>query len=173
MPSALAGCGGTARRAPDPVNHPTIDYDAPERQRAQPALPDSMPPIPEDGKLRSFYVSPTTTNSFEVDPASLRVIGHRIIQFTLVATSRRGVRNISYDAIDCESGQFQMLALGRDGEGWSQVSKPQWRAVRTGDTVNDPYRELARTWCDGGAAAGEPAELLRRLDAVPQRYLNR
>ncbi|MFP5405257.1 MAG: CNP1-like family protein, partial [Gammaproteobacteria bacterium] len=159
-------------RAPDPVNNPTIDYDAPERERAQAALPDPMPPIPEDAALRAFYVSPTTTNTFGIDPASVRVLGHRVIQFTLVVTSRRGVRNIGYDAIDCESGQFQMLAIGRDGEGWSPVRNPQWRALRTGDTVNDQYRELSRSWCDGGAAAGEPRELLRRLDAVPERYLN-
>jgi hypothetical protein len=167
-------CSGARTRAPaaDPVNNPTIDYSAPERQRVEAALPDPMPAVPGESALRPFYVSATTTNSFGIDPASVRVLGHRIIQFTLVVTSRRGVRNIGYDAIDCETGQFQMLAFGRDGEGRSPVLDPQWRALLTGDTVNAQYRELSRLWCDGSAAAAQPAELLRRLDAVPKRYLN-
>lgn len=167
-------CSGAKTRAPaaDPVNNPTIDFSAPERPRVGAALPDPMPALPAQSALRPFYVSATTTNSFGIDPASVRVLGNRIIQFTLTVTSRRGVRNVGYDAIDCETGQFQMLALGRDGEGWSPLHDPQWHSLLTGDTMNAQYRELSRLWCDGSTAAGQPAELLRRLDAVPRRYLN-
>ena len=41
-----------------------------------------------------------------------------------------------------------------------------------GDTVNAHYRELFRNWCDGGQVAGAPRELLRRLEALPARYVN-
>lgn len=174
---AVIGCSAAQSRAPaaDPVNNPTIDFNAPERARVGAALPESMPAIPADSALHPFYVSPTTTNTFGIDPASLRVLGQRIVQFTLVVESLGGVRNIGYDAIDCETGRFQMLAIGQEGqdrESWSVVQDPQWRAWLTGDTVNAQYRELARSWCDGSAVAGQPAELLRRLDTLPARYLN-
>ncbi len=174
---AVIGCSAARSRAPaaDPVNNPTIDFSAPERDSVRAALPEPMPAIPADSALHPFQVSATTTNTFGIDPASLRVLGHRIVQFTLVVESPGGVRNIGYDAIDCETGRFQMLAIGQDGqdgEGWSTVHDPQWRGWLTGDTVNAQYRELSRSWCDGRAVAGQPAELLHRLDTLPARYLN-
>ena len=63
-----------------------------------------------------------------------------------------------------------MLATGRDGQGWSPVQTIGWRPVRNGDRVNAHYRELARSWCDGGAVAGTAPELLRRLNTEPARY---
>jgi len=166
----VPGAQSAAQAPADPVNNPTIDYEAPERPRVYAGLPDPMPPIPESDTLREFSVSATSSNSFGVDPASLQVIGKRFIQFTLVVTSPRGVRNIGYEAIDCESRESALLATGRDDTGWSPVQPVNWRPLSRGDTVNPAQRELARSWCEGGAAAGEPRELLRRLAAVPQRY---
>ena len=164
---------GTAcarQKTVDPVNEPTIDYVAPAQQKIDAELPDPMPPIPEAAALREFEVSATTSNRFGIDPASLLVRGKRIVQFTLVVTSPRGVRNIGYEAIDCQRGEVRLLAIGRDGQGWSPVQTISWRPVRNGDTVNAQYRELARSWCDGGGAAGAAPELLRRLNTEPPRY---
>jgi hypothetical protein len=158
-------------RAPDPINEPTIDFQAPAKKRVSTALPDPMPPIPPASALRSFQVSAATQNSFGIDPQSLLVRDRRTIQYTLVITSPRGVRNIGYEAIDCEQGKVALLATGRDGAGWTPVSAPNWRPVARGDTVNTHHRELAGSWCQGGGAAGEPDELLRRLTAVPEHYL--
>ena len=160
-----------AQRAADPVNNPTIEYDAPERKDVEAMLPDPMPAIPADDALKEVTVSATTRNRFGIDPASIAVFGNRIVQFTMVVTSPNGVRNIGYEAIDCGNGQGALLAIGRDGHGWSPVAKPAWRPLFTGDTVNAHRRELARAWCEGtGTAGAEPRALLRRLDTLPQQY---
>ena len=172
LAAMFAAAPAAAQSSPDPVNNPTIDYDAPERERIDAQLPHPMPAIPATSALREFQAGATSPNTFGVDPASLNVRGKRIVQFTLVVTSPRGLRNIGYEALDCERGQVRLLATGRDGGGWSPVGAGSWRPVRNGDTVNGHYRELYRSWCDGGKLAGAPRELLRRLDAVPQRYLN-
>lgn len=159
-------------RAPDPINEPTIDFRAPAKKRVTTVLPDPMPPIPPASALRNFQVSATTPNSFGIDPESVLVRDRRTIQYTLVVTSARGVRNISYEAIDCEQGTVALLATGRDGAGWTPVSVVSWRPVMRGDTVNAHHRELGGSWCLGSGVAGERGELLRRLTAVPERYLN-
>jgi hypothetical protein len=170
----LALLVGPARAQPtDPINNPTIDFDEPERKRAVSELPDPMPPIPEASALREFEAGATTPNRFGVDPESLLVRGKEIVQFTLVITSPRGVRNIGYEALDCETGQVRLMAIGRDGGGWSPVESPNWRAASgSSDTRNAHYRELFKSWCDGGGVAGTPQQLVRRLDVLPQRYRN-
>lgn len=158
-------------QTPDPVNNPTIDYVAPERKKVEAALPETMPPIPAEGATKAFEVSATSRNRFGLDPASILVLDRRIVQYTIVITSPSGVRNIGYEAIDCGNGRAALLAIGRDGQGWSPVSRPDWRPVVAGDTLNAHRRELARTWCAGsGTSDGTPRELLRRLDITPQHY---
>lgn len=168
--AAFYGPAGARQQASDPVNNPTIDFVTPDRQKLDALLPNPMPPIPDASALQEFEVSATSRNRFGIDPASLLVRDKRIVQFTLVVTSPRGVRNIGYEAIDCEHGQVRLMAIGRDGHGWSPVQTVSWRPVGNGDTVNAQYRELARSWCEGSGAAGAAPELLRRLNAVPLRY---
>lgn len=167
-----AGAGSAfARTAPDPVNNPTIDYVAPERSRTRAALPENMPAIPAETSLEGFEVSATSRNRFGVDPASMLILDRRIVQYTVVITSPSGVRNIAYEAIDCAQGRAALLAIGRDGQGWSPVARPDWRPVFEGDTVNSHRRELARAWCAGsGTSEGAAGDLLRRLRITPQHY---
>lgn len=166
-----AAPGAFAQSIPDPVNNPTIDYVAPERKKVEAALPEKMPPIPAEGATKSFEVSATTRNRFGVDPASILILDRRIVQYTVVITSPSGVRNIGYEALDCGNGRAALLAIGRDGKGWSPVARPDWRPVVAGDTLNAHRRELARMWCAGaGTSDGTARELLRRFDLTPQHY---
>jgi len=163
--------GVLAQQVADPVNNPTIDYVAPERKKVEAALPDPMPAIPADGALEAFEVSATSRNRFGVDPASILVLDRKIVQYTIVVTSPSGVRNIGYEALDCGQGRAALLAIGRDGQGWSPVARPDWRPVIDGDTLNAHRRELARMWCAGsGTSDGTPRALLRRLEVTPQHY---
>ncbi|MCM5570718.1 CNP1-like family protein [Burkholderiaceae bacterium FT117] len=167
---AFAGAAA-AQPSLDPVNNPTIDYVAPEPDRVNAALPEAMPALPPEKGLKRIEVSATTRNRFAVDPASVSVLGRKIVQFTIVATSPSGVRNIGYEAIDCSRGQAALLAIGRDGKGWTPVGRPMWRPITADDTVNGYRRELARAWCEGaGTASDKPADMMARLDLVPQQY---
>lgn len=166
-----AAPGALAQSTPDPVNNPTIDYVAPERKKVEAALPKEMPAIPADDALKTFEVSATSRNRSGVDPASILILDRRIVQYTIVITSPSGVRNIGYEALDCGQGRAALLAIGRDGQGWSPVARPDWRPVVAGDTLNSHRRELARMWCAGtGTSDGTPRELLRRIDLTPQHY---
>ena len=109
--------------------------------------------------------------AWHVDPASILVFDHRLIQYTIVITSPQGVRNIGYEALDCSQGRGALLAIGRDSHGWSPVTKPSWQPVASSDRLNGHRRVLARLWCAGdGTADGNARGLLRRFDQTPEYY---
>ena len=131
-------------------------------------LPDPMPRVPAPQDTLAFQGSATTTNRFAVDPASLAIDGESVVRFTLIVTSSSGVRNVSYEAFRCYSGEQQLLAIARADGTWSVLRKPQWRPLERDDTRNSQYRALYSRLCAGGAAAAQkPEQLADRIRSAP------
>lgn len=127
-------------------------------------LPDPMPAVPPPERTVGFYVSPTTTNRFAIDPQSLGIDEGKVVRFTLVVTSSSGVRNVSYEAIACDRGEQRLLAIARTDGSWVVLRNSQWRPLDVDDQRNRQMPELYGRFCDGGgAAATTPAGLLERL----------
>ncbi|MBN9429805.1 MAG: hypothetical protein J0H09_25210 [Burkholderiales bacterium] len=135
-------------------------------QRPEPALPAQMPSATDAAGLHEFYVSPTTTNRFAVHLPSLAVDQNRIVRLMLVVTSRNGVRNVSYDAIDCDQHEYQLLAIGRADGGWTPVGQVKWRPVGGQGVMNTQYVALFEKLCVGGRAA-DADKLRLRLTSPP------
>ncbi len=129
-------------------------------------LPEKMPAHPEPGKTIEFYVTPTTSNRFSIDPASISFDGEKVARMTVVVVSPSGARNISYEAFRCDQTDRALLAIGRPDGGWSPVANPSWRPVSSGDMVNRHYVELWRSACDGRAVARSVPDLLERLQTL-------
>jgi len=131
-------------------------------------LPDPMPGVPPAEQTIGFYVSPTTTNRFAVDPRSIGIDGGKVVRFTLIVTSRSGVRNVSYEAFACDRAEQRLLAIARSDGSWSVLRDSRWRPLNIDDTVNRQMPELYRRFCAGGAAAGTtPKALVARLHSEP------
>lgn len=137
-----------------------------ERKQLELAVPATIPPLSKESDLLEFYVSPVTTNRFAIDPASLTIDQEVFALFTLVVTSARGVRNISYEAFKCSEAQRRILALGRADGTWTPVRNPVWRSIVSGDTVNNQYPELARALCTGPSATSSRQMALDKLKAA-------
>jgi hypothetical protein len=123
-------------------------------------LPDPMPKVPAPQDTLAFQASATTTNRFAVDPASLAIDGETVVRFMLIVTSAGGVRNVSYEAFRCYSGEQRLLAIARADGTWSVLGKSQWRPLERDDKRNSQYRELYSRLCAGGAAAAQKPEQL-------------
>ncbi len=160
-----------AQTGPDPVNNPKIDYFAPMQKDVDAQLPDTLPAIPNEAALRDFQAGATTSNRYAVDPASVLVRDLKVIQFTLVVTSSRGVRNITYEALHCERRESMLMAIGTD-RGWTPLRSPRWRPVRFDDTLNSHLREIDRAWCEGGTAVAPARDLPGRLQSPGRQYIN-
>lgn len=147
---AIALAAGAAARAAAP-------------QPPDVALPDPAPAAPLEDGLVAFEVDASSTVRHAVFAPSIAVDAHRVVRFALVVRSSAGVRNVSYEAIDCASAARRLIAIGRTDGSWRATPASPWRPIG-GTATHDPqYRLLLRTFCAGGGAAGDAAALVGRL----------
>jgi hypothetical protein len=134
----------------------------------EPQLPDPMPKVPPPGEALEFYVSPTTTNRFAVDPASFGIDGETVVRFTLIVTSSTGVRNVSYEALRCDSAEQILLAVARVDGTWSVLKNPRWERLDRDAGSNRHRPELYARLCQGSAVvARTPERLTIRMRSTP------
>ena len=147
-------------------------FGKPEGPVQEAAVPQSLPAVSAAQDLVEFYVSPTTTVRFALDPASAAIDGDTVVRFTLVATSASGARNVSYEALRCSSREQRLIAIARPDASWSLLRNSPWRPLRHDDMVNRQHAELFVRLCEAGRAAGSsPQQLLARLRATPALLL--
>jgi hypothetical protein len=89
---------------------------------------DVVLPAPPKGELIEFFVSSASSFKFFIDPKSLAVGSDGVVRYTLVARSRSGAENVSYEGIRCEDGNYKVYAIGSDGR-WS-AQQTDWRRIQ-------------------------------------------
>lgn len=138
------------------------DFDDEDKPWEEVALQLPAPPKPEN--LLPFYVSPTATQSFAIDAASLTVGTDGVIRYTLVATSGDGgARNISYEGVRCLTYERKLYAFGRDDGSWSRSRRDQWERINS-FASNRPQAVLAKNYfCREKTVAGEAEEMVKRI----------
>ena len=70
----------------------------------------SVPPPPAFNvdKLVTFEVSPNSSLVFGVDPASINISkSDGVVRYVMVAANASGARNVMYEGIRCETGEFK------------------------------------------------------------------
>ena len=108
---------------------------------------------------------------FMIDPASVSRPEPALVRYLLVARSRSGYRNVSYEGLNCADNTWHIYAT------WDATSK-RWVAngdkswIRANTVSNgDVHGVLDRNyWCDGALAAGDPGQLMKRLRSGLQPY---
>lgn len=95
------------------------------------------PAAPQDADLLLFYTS-LTGLKFALDAKSLTVDKDGVARFTLVATSRSGAKNVSYEGLRCATMEHKLYAVGSTDGSWTKARDPQWQPVyMQGSTVPD------------------------------------
>jgi hypothetical protein len=159
-----AACGAWAQTSPDffpgTMGKPTTDPEWSESE--------APPPPPA---LRTEGLVPVEVGSaalrFGVDPASVTVGKDRIVRYVIVATSPSGTVNAIYEGIRCDRDEYRVYAR-HTGQGWHPVDTP-WKSVKDGLEANH-VRAVARAGaCMGDAPSGTAKEIVRNLQARPDR----
>ncbi|MCB1931055.1 MAG: CNP1-like family protein [Candidatus Accumulibacter sp.] len=120
------------------------------------------PPFPQAENLIPFSVSATTNNEFMIDGASLTVSPDRVVRYTLVIVSPAGARNVSYEAMNCSTGERRLYAVGRSDGTWAKARTDKWVAIRE-STLNRHHAALFREYfCSIGVTLRD-AEDARRI----------
>jgi hypothetical protein len=127
--------------------------DSSEPEVALPALPK--------GGLVEFFVSSASSFKFFIDAQALSVGPDGVVRYTLVARSRSGAENVSYEGMRCENGTYRVYALANDGR-WA-ARETDWRQIEP-RSIQRWHNELfARYFCPNGAIIASAEEGLHAL----------
>lgn len=124
----------------------------------------TLPAAPLADNLLRFDPGRLSTLHFYVDKASLSVGADRIVRYTLVVRGEGDARNVSYEALRCDTGEQKIYAYGKRDGGWSAVSDPEWAPVDKDfyrKTLFDDY------FCPLGLTIRNPRE---GIDALVSGY---
>jgi hypothetical protein len=144
---------------PDEQNEPALPstYKDPEPWREQGW---ELPPFPEDGDL--FEVQPmehVPLFRFWVDGSSLSIGPDRVIRYVMVITADSGnARNLRYEGMLCEAGQYRTYAHGRQDGSWRQVRNSGWEPFHA--DPSDRIRVALKRFyfCEDGMGTPLPRE---------------
>jgi hypothetical protein len=120
------------------------------------------PAAPQDANLLPFYTN-LTGLKFAVDAKSLSVDKDGVARYTMIATSRSGAKNISYEGIRCATMEHKLYAVGGLDGNWTKARDPQWLPIAMqGATV--PHGTLAREFiCKDSRVPGKPEAIINDL----------
>jgi hypothetical protein len=122
-----------------------------------------LPPFPQTEHLIPFVVSATTDNKFLIDSDSLTFVSGGLVRYTLVIISPSGAQNVSYEGMNCATGERRLYALGRPDKTWSRSRSDQWIRVRE-NTLNRHHAELFTNYfCPIGIAVRDADEVRQAL----------
>jgi hypothetical protein len=121
--AALAACGS---KGPNERSDWEIKNEGVLRKEEALAAPE-LPPYPANERLAPFFVSSASEFKFFIDRGSVSVGSDRIVRYTLVARSKEGAENISFEGMNCMAAEYIVYAVGVQGA-W--VSRPgSWHAI--------------------------------------------
>jgi hypothetical protein len=120
-------------------------------ETASAAVP--LPPPPREADLVEFEPGGAVDFRFFVDRGSISVTDRGIVRYTLVASSPNGVRNVTYEALNCRDREMLVHATARMDGTWN-VAQPAWRPA-----VRPWHRALLRDFfCPKGLPITSAAE---------------
>lgn len=158
----FAALAFSATLAAGQANTRKSDWERAHESRDTSESSVALPALPK-GELIEFFVSSASSFRFFIDPQALSVGEDGVVRFTLVARSRSGAENVSYEGMRCETGMYRVYAYANDGR-WS-ATQSDWRRIEP-RAIQRWHNELyLRYFCTQGIiirSAEEGLSALRR-----------
>lgn len=128
-------------------------------------------PADDSGLVEVPLPSASGEMRFMVDPGSVSRAEPSLVRYTLVARSRSGYRNVSYEGLNCDDNTWHIYATwDAAGKRWAANSDKTWTRANVVSN-SDVHGVLDHDfWCKGAMAAGDPKELMQRLRTGLQPY---
>jgi len=128
----------------------------------------ALPALPQEADLIPFEFGPTsTTMKFAVDAKSVLVGADGAVRFTVVITSPSGVRNVSFEALRCDTFERKLYAtLPPGASAWVRNrsdGRDGWLRLSQGARNNYAAALGSDYLCDGRSAFGSAKDIVQRL----------
>lgn len=154
--AALAATLAAALQQPL-LAQPKSDWELAQEERDWREGEFALPAYPKPADLVALEVGAATDFRFFVDATSLSVGRDGVVRYTLVARSRSGAENVSFEGIRCKSGSVRAYAFGQGGARWSARGTP-WRAIEPGGTQRWHFILWREYFCPHAIAIRDAAE---------------
>lgn len=115
--------------------------DEEEAPKVQTEVPVTLPAFPKPENLLPFDAGPTTAQKTAIDPKSLTVVPNEV-RYTLVAASKSGAYNVSYEGLRCSTLEMRRYAFGHGDEKWAPARGDKWAPIQF-NAANSPQATLA------------------------------
>lgn len=126
-------------------------------------LPLALPAPPKDADLIRINTGQPTAMKYYIDAASVAYGRDRIVRYTVVAEGDRGVRNVWYEGMRCDSRSRKVYAYGRPDGSWAAASRAEWVRFDTTDIYRIAlHREYFCPVAMNVRSAAEAVDVLRR-----------
>ncbi len=170
--TALQPRGSTLRRTAATVAAATalLAIAAPTAQAQQTAATaarseqpaPTLPAAPDKDRV-PVHITAGGSLRFAIGANSLRVGPGQVVRYVLFAQSPGGPENISFEAIDCATGNWQMYALWNSGtQNWTATQDPSWQRIRANGATR-VHATLQGDFCSVGMVHGDAAAIVRRV----------
>jgi hypothetical protein len=98
-----------------------------------------IPPYPDNGDLMELQLDdPNNRFTYYMDEESLSVSdSDYVVRYTLVIESKRGIRNIFYEGMRCNTLEYKTYAFGTGKGKFRPSRKPEWKSM-----IDSGYKKL-------------------------------
>ena len=109
------------------------------KDRSKEEMKVSIPPYPKDADLIKipFNQSDARLHYF-LDAATLTVGKDGIVNYTLVARSNSGAKNVAFERMHCSNTEYKVVAYATSKGAFRPVRKQRWQKVR--ESTNRRFR---------------------------------
>ena len=128
------------------------------------AVAVQFPKAPQETALQKIPITGGSTMGFFVDLSSISVAGDTVVRYVLVAQSSEGVRNVSYEGLDCAQNAWHIYGVwSAGGKGWVRNPQTDWSAVNAGGFTRIHAVLDSDYLCKDGHAAGSAKAIAENL----------
>ncbi|OGI48858.1 MAG: hypothetical protein A2151_00360 [Candidatus Muproteobacteria bacterium RBG_16_65_34] len=123
----------------------------------------AIPAYPEEGNLLPIPRQPGSTLKLYVDAGSVSRAPDRVLRFAFVVETPGGARNVFYDGVRCETGEYKTYAIGTSARVLQPVKDAKWRPIP--DRGSNAFRlRLFRDYvCDESGSARPVRDFIERI----------
>lgn len=100
----------------------------------------TIPSYPKDSDLIEVFINqPGSRFRYFIDAATLTVGKDGIVNYTLVARSNSGAKNVAFERMHCSTVEYKLAAYGTTKEELQPVRNPKWRKIHNKSNMRFRY----------------------------------
>lgn len=121
------------------------------------------PAYPKAESLLPFSVSSASRNRYFIDSASVSVGSDGVIRYTVVIEAAGGAKNVSFEGLRCESGEYRLYAYGQPDGTWSEARNAGWEAIKFRSLLSYQKALFEDYFCPDGLPVRDSQEAIANL----------